>query len=86
MDPLCQEANSSGFCTKCYKNYVEVDGKCYIQSNVEVTQQEVPIDELCINWSSGKCVQCEFGTFLSNKTGKCTIKDPFCQDFDVNRE
>lgn len=44
MDPLCQEANSKGECTKCYKNYINIDGKCYIQSNVQVSSSDVPKD------------------------------------------
>ena len=42
-----------------------------------------PLDPLCIEWNGNRCERCEFGCFMSKKTAKCTIKDPYCQEFDV---
>lgn len=37
LDPLCAAANNEGYCTKCYKNYVNIEGKCYIKSNIQIS-------------------------------------------------
>lgn len=45
-----------------------------------------PSDPLCIEWNGNRCEKCEFGCFMSKKTAKCTIKDPYCQEFDLQAE
>ena len=32
------------------------------------------------------CVECVPGTYMSRKSGLCTIKDPHCMIFDDRRE
>lgn len=59
LDPLCAEADNNGLCTRCYKNYVNVEGKCYIRSNVEITStSNLPKDQLCLEWSGNQCSKC----------------------------
>lgn len=86
-DPLCQESNSQGLCTECYMEYININGKCYIQSNWDFSKPgSIPTDQLCRKWSGQQCHTCEAGTFMSKKTGKCTIKDPFCFEFSEKLE
>lgn len=86
-DPLCQESNSQGLCTDCYKEYYNINGKCFIQSNWDFSKPgSIPTDQLCKVWSGEQCHSCEAGTFMSKKTGKCTIKDPFCSEFSEKME
>ena len=90
MNASCQATDANGNCIQCYKGYSVISGSCYKVLSVSTTStsnlKREQMDPLCEEERNGYCTKCTPGTYMSKKTYKCTMKDPFAEEFDENNE
>jgi hypothetical protein len=55
------------------------NGQCIVVSN---SSSDEPLDPLCLKWAGSVCEKCQYGLYMSRRTGKCSIKPAFCEIFD----
>ena len=81
VDNFCQEYDSVGSCTSCYKGYEVMNGKC-VEMAVNIVG---PTDKGCKtwDWDNQVCLECSF-RYVFNSENKCVQVSDNCKDFDAS--
>ncbi len=76
VDPSCFTYNSdNGACTGCYPGFALSGSICVLSTASTV------IDPNCLNYTSGKCVQCSL-RYIIGANGACQNVNPLCNTYN----